>query len=520
MHAVTGGQMRLFDQEAMERRGIAGAVLMERAGAGVADVVRRLAGTCSPLPQVLFVAGKGNNGGDAFVAARLLHQSGWPVSVWLAAQASALQGDAGYHIRRLAQAGIRVQEKPQASDWVAVGECFPPGGLVVDGLLGTGLTGPARGVAAAAIGAVNRLGREARVVAIDLPSGLQADCGSAAGDVVRADCTVTMEWPKLGMLRGAGPCCTGAVYVVKLGIGGTPEPASPPEPELMTRQDVSRWIPRRECGAHKGDCGHVLVMGGAPGYIGAVAMAARAALLSGAGRVSTLVPSALAHIPVLLNPEVMSHAGAQNAQGGLHVDAWDRLANAADRFSAMVIGPGLTTSDAARDLVRRVLAQFRGVLVLDADALNVLVDRLEWIREAAGKVVLTPHPGEAGRLLGCSAGDVQADRHAALLELVHRSNATVVLKGAATRLARPGGDHRMNLTGNPGMASAGAGDVLAGMIAAMAGQGVNEFDAASAAVYVHGHAGDLAAWHEGALSLTATGLLHRLPAAWHDVCGR
>jgi len=510
--------MRELDRRTIEEFGTPGDVLMDRAGLGVAEAVRRIAELSGGSDRsALLVAGRGNNGGDAFAAARYLREMGFVVRLWLAGESAAVKGDARVHLERLREAGTVPVERATEDAWRAA-DLRGQKGIVVDGVLGTGSSGPARGVAAEAIRCMNRLGENLPVVAIDIPSGMNADTGRAAGDAVQADVTVTLGLPKRGLTV---PGCVGSVEVVDIGIpeAYTRELAS--DLELVALPDVRRVIRRRPQEAHKGTYGHVLVIAGATGYAGAAGMAARAAVRSGVGLVSVLTPQAVAPIVARTVPEAMVHPGSQTESGSLRADCLETWGRDLKTFDAVVIGPGLTPHEQSRLLVENVLRQTRSRLVLDADALNVCGTRLEeTIGRAACPVVITPHPGEMARLLGCATADVQADRVRIAAQAAERSGAVAVLKGAGTAIAARARIPSVNLTGNPGMATGGMGDVLAGLLGGLLAQGGDPFDAACAAVYLHGRAGDNTAWRLSQAGMTATDVIEELPRVIREAAGR
>lgn len=520
MKAVTAAQMREIDRRTIEEFGVPGAVLMERAGRAVSVEVAEVVPSrvsCAGRPVGL-VAGKGNNGGDAFVAARLLREWGWSVEVLLAGRVDEVRGDALGALLRLRSAGVPVAERPLAGDW-SDADTGPQWAAVVDGVLGTGIRGSAEGVSAAAIEWINRVGRRAPVVAIDIPSGLNADTGAAAGPVVRADRTVTMGLPKTGFLEPAALEWVGSVSVADIGI-----PASLADPpaggrELIAGSEVAGLLPARPRAAHKGDYGHVLIMSGAAGFSGAVALAARAGLRSGVGLVSAVVPRRIASTVASLVPEAMVQAAEETADGALAAAGWDRWWAGAPRFTAALMGPGMTPGPDSKTLVRAMLRQSTAPIVLDADALNAFAGDAESLR-ARAPTVLTPHPGEMGRLLGWKTEAVQADRFGAAAEAAERTGAVVVLKGAGTIVHARGRLPCVNLTGNPGMATGGSGDVLAGLLAGLLAQGLEPWDAARAAVFIHGRAGDAAAACRSMAAMTASDVIEALPGVFLGLAGR
>jgi NAD(P)H-hydrate epimerase len=508
-------QVRAWDRCAMAERGIPGLTLMNRAGAAVARVAARLAAVRGE-GRVLLVAGRGNNGGDAFAAARCLHEDGLRVAVQMTCAPETLRGDARAAWAQMQQAGVPFHVRAEETSWPAAGESdLPRCGVIVDGLLGTGSEGVPRGVVAAAIRWIEHARRGRVVVAIDLPSGLNADTGEPADPVVRADVTVCLAAPKSGFASPRALEFLGHVEVVDIGLPADllPETArvQPLSPGAQLRFIgapvlASLLSPRRR-DAHKGSFGHVLVIGGSHGLGGAPALAAMGALRAGAGLVSAAVPQDSLVLLAALAPAVMAHRIAVR-QGAMTPATLAAGIRAPSGFDVVLAGPGMSPCAATARIVEDLLRGPARGLVLDADALNVLAGRVEQLRRAAGDppVIITPHPGEAARLLGLGVAAVQADRVQAARQLAVRSGAVVVLKGAATLVVSPEGAVHLNLTGNPGMATGGTGDVLAGVIAGLWAQGLAPLDAARLAVYLHGTAGDLVAWQAGEPSLAAEDL--------------
>ena len=520
MKPVTTAQMRELERRTIEEAGLKGEELMDRAGEAVAAMVKRLAElTGYQTPLVHLVAGRGNNGGDAFAAARYLREAGFDVEVWLAGSHDQLQGAALVHYGKLKPMKIKVHDLPTLEDWKMARARPFVAEILVDGVLGTGLSGPARGPAAGAIQYINSQAGESLVVAIDVPSGLDADRGTAEGDVVTADVTVTFGQPKQGLLAASALEHVGALEVSDIGIPRefVLDTLGDTELELIHSSDLRPLFRRRPRASHKGDYGHVLMIGGARGMAGAIALAARAALRAGAGRVTVLTPAGIASSVAALSPEVMVHAGTETAAGTLDAAVWAEWRERVDSFSAVLAGPGLGREDGLRTLLRNLVRESQAPLVLDADALWLLAGQPDYLSKTRRPCVLTPHPGEMARLLHSEVARVQADRGAAARRLAEQTSGVVVLKGAGTVVAQAGQPLQINLTGNPGLAKAGTGDVLAGIVTALVGQGFSAFDAARAGVYLHGRAGDLVAWRKSQSSLLASDVIEELPFAFRDV---
>lgn len=468
------------------RHALAVPPLMERAGTALAsEAAAMLADGRRP---VLVLAGPGNNGGDGLVAARLLKQRGLDPQVVLVADPERLPADAHAALRAWLACGGTVADSVAGLDY----------GLAIDALFGIGLTRPVEGRLAERIAALNAL--PCPVLAVDIPSGLCADTGRVLGAAVRATRTLTFIALKPGLLTREGPDHCGGIAVCNLDIAiDAPPPGRLVSPALF----ADRLQPRRR-DSHKGSFGSVAVIGGAPGMAGAALLAGRAALKLGAGRVYVGTLAALPADP--LQPELMLRPPPE----------------AMAAASVLALGPGLGHSTEALDLLRRAIATDLP-LVLDADALNLLAAHpvlIDAVARRNAAAVLTPHPAEAGRLLGIATDTVQDDRLAAALALARKTRAQVVLKGCGSILAKPGGGWMMNASGNPGLASAGSGDVLTGMIAALLAQGWPAGDALAAAVHLHGAAADaLVHQGDGPVGLTAGELIdtsRRLLNHWID----
>lgn len=515
MKIVSPKVMRSLDEQTI-RAGTAGRVLMARAGRGLAKAVKDWARHAElDLPDVLFVAGKGNNGGDAFVAARILYEEGWGVKVMLAASGSEVKGDAAEALTAMVSAGLDLVECPEEQDWTNEAQEWGAVDLVVDALLGTGASGPPTGTVAAAIRRINQLQTQAWVLSVDVPSGLDGDTGRVEEPCVRADLTVTMGLPKRGLLKESALEVRGGLEAVDIGLdaAGVESALGEDGLEWNAPVELARMMPRRLRRSHKGSYGRVLVVGGCRGMSGAPAMAARGALHAGTGLVTVLTPSEITGDVASHAPELMVAAGPTNAEGILSAEVWENWRSRIKEFDALVVGPGMGQHPDVLALLRHLLRESEVPMVLDADALNALKGQPHFLDRARAPIALTPHPGEMARLFNQSVEDIQSDRAGAAAAGAECAHVTVVLKGADTVIAAPEGPVFINTSGNPGMASGGTGDVLAGMLGGLAAQGHSLLDAARLAVYLHGKAGDLAALRKTQTAMTASSLLDALPEA-------
>lgn len=523
MKLVTTAHMREIDRRTIEEFDIKGEVLMERAGSGVAMIVRRVAEIAGFMnPFIHLIAGRGQNGGDVFVAARILKESGYQVEVWVAAAMNQISGDALIHFSRMKAAGVEPYEIPTVEDWQDVLRDPFYAEIIVDGVLGTGLRGPARGPAAGAIEYIRQRSQESLVVSIDIPSGLNGDSGIAEGPAVIADVTATIGLPKAGLVAQSAIDLVGSLDVVDIGIPDELiEDATPwPGLEFIHLTDLKPLFKRRRRSSHKGDYGHLLVIAGSRRYAGAAALCGRAALRSGAGLVTVLAPERLQAAILADTPEVIVWPGLETSEGALAAANLESIIAQLDLFSAIAIGPGLTVCDDTTNLLAGVLQHASVPVLLDADAINLAAQNPSLLATARAPLILTPHPGELGRLLGSSTGEVQADRMAAAAKAVKQTGSVVVLKGAGTLVAAAGKTTQVNLNGNPGMATAGSGDVLAGIIGGLLAQSFAPYDAARAGVYLHGRAGDYGAWRRCQAALLSGDLVEELPYALRDLALR
>jgi NAD(P)H-hydrate epimerase len=487
-------EQRALDAWAIEQRGIPGIELMERAGVGLAELVHERA----PNGRVAVVCGKGNNGGDGLVVARLLRDRGRDVTVLLLAPGDELAGDARTNFERLPG------EAPVAFDPRAL----TGAAAIVDAILGTGFSGEPREHAASAIEAINAAG--AVVIACDVPSGVDASTGEIAGAAVTAAATATFHAAKPGLWIEPGKSHAGEVRVVDIGI---PADGRPEEPAIGLITDaVIDEIPRRAADSTKFAAGSVLVGGGSTGLTGAPSLAAEAAMRAGAGYVTACVPASLNPIFEARLLEVMT-VPLPDDGGALTPDAADELLSRSERVDAVVLGPGLGRADGTMEFARRVASAVDRPLLLDADGLNAHAERLTSLAVRSQPTVLTPHAGELARLLGVGSGDVQARRLGATREAACSAGAVLVLKGDDTIVASPDGRVAVSPGGAPALASAGTGDVLSGVIGAFLSKRMDPFHAACAGVVVHVRAGQLAAGEIGGEGVIASDVVARLPAA-------
>ncbi|MGS2723123.1 NAD(P)H-hydrate dehydratase [Porticoccus sp. GXU_MW_L64] len=478
-------QVRELDRMAIEERGIPGFELMQRAGSAAFDLLLE----CWPKPEELHVfCGSGNNAGDGYVIAALAAQQGLPVQVVYLSDPQKLTGDAQLAFGHAVAAGVPCRPFGEDSSLGA--------GVVVDALLGSGLNGPVREPFARAIRQIND--SQLPVLAVDIPSGLCGDSGAELGVAVQADATISFIGLKRGVFSGRGPALCGEVFFDSLGVPADVYRQQQPAAQLLECDYLRQQLPPRRRDAHKGDFGHLMVIGGDRGMGGAVMLAAEAALRCGAGLVS--VATRPQHVPALLarRPEVMA----------LGVNSGQELRQQLTKPTVLVVGPGMGQSPWSQQLLQAALASDLPLL-LDADALNLLAQGPQSFSHHHNARVITPHPGEAARLLGTETAELQKDRFNAARQLVNQTGAVTVLKGAGTVVC-DAENTAVCTAGNPGMASGGMGDVLSGVIGALLAQGLAPVDAARLGVCLHATAADRVAEQQGERGMVASDLFQPL----------
>ena len=506
MKIVSAEEMRAIDRASSDRFGVPSLTLMENAGTAVAQFVLR---EFSSAERITVFCGKGNNGGDGFVAARRLHEQGKKVEVILLADPSELRGDAAIMLGKLPFPAITVHSsKELKSDRVREALATD---LYVDAILGTGFKPPIRGLYAEAIEAMNQ--SQSPVVAVDIPSGADADAMQTDhGDRARANAIVTFTAPRPAHVFSQ--LTNGPTVVAPI---GSPEEAivSKLQLNVITAHDIAALVALRPVESNKGSYGHVLVVGGSLGKAGAAAMAGVSALRVGAGLSTVATAKSVLATVAGFHPEIMTEPLAETDAGTIAHAALDQLQDLAKGKTVLAIGPGISRNRETSELVRTLIGTREVATVLDADGLNAFEGRTNELSGERGTLVITPHPGEMARLAGCTIPDVQKDRLGTARKFSKEHDVIVVLKGHRTLVVQPNGDAWVNTTGNPGMATGGTGDILTGMVAGMIAQHPKDaFTAVIAAVHLHGLAGDVMRETVGEHSLIATDLLTGLPEAF------
>ena len=505
MKIVTAEQMRQIDQKCI-RSGTPGSVLMENAGKAVAEETRQALGNINQQ-HILVLIGPGNNGGDGLVAARYLHDWGAKVSLYLCSERPA--DDPNFEL--VQERSITCIEAAQDKNLAKFDELLPSANCVIDALFGTGRARPLQGIFQQVLDRVNKTRREdLRIIAVDLPSGLNADSGAVDPACPHADNTITFAFPKLGFFSFPGAERIGKLTVADIGIPH--HLADSVNTELITDEWARTALPKRPLNANKGNFGRVLAIAGSINYIGAAYLACSGAIRVGAGLVTLATATSLQPILASKLTEVTYLPLPESEPGIISPQAAELIGQQTSDYNVLLLGCGLGQSQSAIEFIGSMLLKRElPPLVLDADALNTLAKAPDWWQQLTADAILTPHPGEMARLTGIPVKEIQADRTGIAKKFAQEWHKTVVLKGAYTVIATPEGRVRISPIANPGLASAGTGDVLTGAIAGLAAQGLSLFDAAALGVYLHGKAGETIRNLIGDTGMIATDLLPALP---------
>jgi len=505
---VRAKEMERIDRRTIRDYRIPGRVLMERAGLAV---TRRIVEDTSPETTAVVVCGKGNNGGDGLVVARELRRAGRPVVVMLLADPGDLSGETAENLTAAERFGVPVRVCTRR---FALPKARPA--VVVDAMLGTGLSSPLRGIFLRAAEGINRSGLA--VYAVDIPTGISSDTGAILGTAVKARCTVTFGLPKRGHILYPGAGYTGRLHIADIGFPS----ALLEDPAIAVatteESDVARALPPRPPDAHKGSCGRVLLVAGSRRMTGAAIISALAAFRSGAGLVTVAsTRSALKAFPSDLM-EAITIPLPESPGGAIDPAGIDAVIQAARNASAVAVGPGLSREPEIDDLVEALIARVTAPLVIDADGINALEGKIGLLAERKRKnLVLTPHPAEMGRLMGKTTVQVQSDRMGMVEDFFRRTGQTVVLKGPNSLVGDPAGRMYVNTTGNDGLATAGSGDVLTGILVTLLAQKMRPVAAARTAVWIHGRAADHAVSETPKRSLMARDVLEVLPSVFKEL---
>jgi hydroxyethylthiazole kinase-like uncharacterized protein yjeF len=508
MKVATAEEMRQLDQTAIEDVGIPGVVLMENAGLHVVRVMKE---HFSDLREkkVLIVCGKGNNGGDGFVVARHLSNRGVDVRVTLLTEKHSLKGDAKLNFSIAEKMNLPIIEITSNEQIPAFRNLLQQADIVVDAILGTGLTEAVQGFYKNIIESINKAHKP--IVAVDIPSGLSADTGVVPGSCIHADVTVTFGVPKRGLILYPAANYVGDLRVVDIGIPKHLIEEAQFEVHLLRSDDVRGSFHRRRPNTHKEAYGHVLVIAGSPGKLGSAFMTSRSALRAGAGLVTLALPESLYDPLEISTIELMTASLPETSKGTFSVKAYDQLMTLASDKQVVVLGPGISTHPSTVELVYRLIAALPIPMIIDADGIDAVAQHPEVLSKAQAPIVLTPHPGEMARLVPNTL--IQNNRIPVTQQTAKKYRSVIALKGARTIIAAPDGCVFINSTGNPGMATAGTGYVLAGIIAGLIAQNVIPIEATKAGVFLNGLAGDIVAEEKGNYGMIASDVIEAIPCA-------
>ena len=514
MRVITAETMKELDTRTIRDYGISGLQLMECAGRCCADEI--VAEFAVPGRAVVLV-GKGNNGGDGSVIARLLLEKGWSITVIVLSERDQITGDAAIQLEKLPEEIIQysVRKGHLASRYMDV---ISDADIVVDALFGTGLRGLVSGMYLEAINLINASGRP--VFAVDIPSGIHGSTGRVLGNAVKAHTTITFALAKLGHILYPGSEHTGRLVIADIGIPPNLMESTAGY-DFLDSEMVRPLIRCRDRQAHKGHFGHCLIIAGSTGKSGAAALSANSAVRSGSGLVTVAAPESIHTILEIKTTEAMTVPLPDSGAGHITDDAFASIELLLPGKSAVAIGPGLGHHGGTGALLKKLLETITVPVVIDADGLNALAEDVTVLQLKKSKqIVLTPHPGEMSRLLGTALPTAESISISAVQDFARTHGVFVVLKGARSIIASPYGTTAINGSGNPGMASGGMGDVLTGIIASLLGQGYTAWDACRLGVFLHGFAADMVAQKKGEIGLTATDVLEQVPYAYNALLKR
>lgn len=514
MKLLSAAEMKEMDRLAIQEYGIPGMVLMENAAIRTVEMISELLPDIASS-QVIILVGKGNNGGDGLAIARHLTSMGARTLVFMMAEPAFLNGDAATNFAITSRICQEIHPLTRAPHLDKLLISILQADLIVDAIYGIGFQGQLSDFESQVVRMANW--SSLPLVAVDIPSGVEADSGRVWGEAVRATCTVTFALPKIGLILEPGKDYAGTVSVADITIPRDLMESGSLKTNLITENMVAALIKRREAESHKGSYGHVLAVGGSPGMSGAITMTALAALRSGAGLVTAAVPASMCGLADSAAMEVMAVPLPETTGGAIGIEALPVLENLLGTVNVGAIGPGLSRYGEAATVMGQLLDKSAVPLVLDADGLNALEDQEQLLRHRQVPLVITPHPGEMSRLTGLGIDEIQSRRLETARRYAQEWGIIVVLKGNKTVVASPEGEVFVNVSGNAGMATGGSGDVLTGIIAGFLAQGLKALDASVAGVYLHGLAGDLAASELGMSALIAGDLIRFLPAAFKQL---
>lgn len=514
MKVVTAEQIKRLDERTIKECGIPGIVLMENASQGT---VRHL---LQHFPDALkkkvaVVAGKGNNAGDGFGVARILMNKGCCVTIYLLAEPEEIKGDAKINLDIVFSMKARIYPAPDEKAFESIKAALREADLIVDAMLGTGLKGEVTGYYAEVIAFLNQLKKP--IISVDIPSGLDTNEGKPLGTCIKADLTVTFGLPKVGQLIYPGVDYVGKLALVDISIPSYLVDEENIDTEILELEELRKALIPRRGDSHKGDFGHILVIAGSTGKTGAASMTSEASLRSGAGLVTLAIPESLNQILEMKLTEVMTEPIPDEGRGFFGKAGLEKLLSLCQGKDLILLGPGIGTHPETVEVVKEIVTSFPKPLVIDANGLNCISKDVDILTGAKAPLILTPHPGEIARLRKISTKEVQERRIDMAREFAKEYGLYLVLKGARTLISSPHGHVFINPTGNPGMATAGMGDVLTGMIGGFVAQNMPIIDALKLAVFLHGYCGDKAKEQWGERALIATDVMAKIPEILKDL---
>lgn len=509
MKLALNNEMREIDRVTIEKFGIPGVVLMENAGNAVVDEIKNLD---RKVESVLILCGTGNNGGDGFVIARHLHNADIKIRMFIVGQPKDISGDAELNLQILRKLDIQIDNVNDQGGLMKLEKLIPVHDVVVDAIFGTGLVNEVQGIQAGVIDVVNRLSQF--TVSVDIPSGVNGDTGKIMGSAVRAHKTVTFALPKVGNILYPGADYNGELVIRQIGLPNRAISEVAPKHHIVTKERILKLLPERPRNSHKGTYGKANVIAGSSGMTGAAILTCKAALRSGLGLLKLYIPESLNLLITTSVPEVVTIPLNEMRRGVININQITKIIDEASEVDVVAIGPGCGTSSEMSELVRQMIDAVECPLVIDADGLNVLAKNVSWLNNKKSEIILTPHPGEMARLTGLSIDEVTDNPIDVARDFAAEYGVLMVLKGSRTIIATPQGEVFVNITGNSGMATAGSGDVLTGIITGFIAQGMTPREAVILSVYIHGRAGDIMAGRKGEFGLLAgdivSGLTHTL----------
>lgn len=514
MKVVTSEQMSMIDRISIDTLGIPGIVLMENAAVKVVEEIGRMLGGTAGK-NIVVLAGKGNNGGDALAVARHLYNRGADTSVYILSEKEEIKGDAAINLNILEKIGLKSKVLRDTMQLKTLKMELAAADLVVDGIFGTGIKAEITGLNVEVIRTMNESSKT--IISIDIPSGVNGGNGKIMGTCIKANRTVTFGLPKIGLVIHPGCEYTGELAIADIGFPAKAVEQLDIKTHIINEEIVKAIMPSRRDNSNKGDYGRILILSGSPGMTGSGCLTANSALRSGAGLVYLGVPKTLMPSYAAGTIESITIPLEDCGLGYLSKNSIEQIEEQIKAKNVIAIGPGLSNKEDIFDIVEYVINKSDVPLILDADALNSISRDISILGNLKVDTVITPHPGEMARLAGITVEEVQNNRIEVAKDFARKWKVTTVLKGSKTVVANPDGTIYINTLGNPGMATAGAGDVLTGIIAALAGQGIKVSNAAVAGVYIHGLAGDIAACEKGVHSLVAGDIINCLPGAFKRI---